>query len=104
MCIFLFSFRSFSFSIDDFVCVLAGIVQLICWSGRVSLSFSFNSLNCISGLVYVFLFRRQGFCYNHMTSQPLQICFLFISSCNFNLNACVTSFLTLSGASFCSSA
>ena len=33
MSIFLFSFDSFKFSIilDDFVCVLAGIVQFICW-------------------------------------------------------------------------
>ena len=43
MSIFLFSFDSVSFSFfcDDFVCVLAGIVQLICWSGRVRLSFFF---------------------------------------------------------------
>ena len=67
MSIFLFRFDCFSFSkfFDDFVCVLAGIVQFICWSGRVRLSFSFNSLNCISGLVLLcfstssnrFLFR-----------------------------------------------
>ena len=47
-----------------------------------------------------FLFRRRDFCYDHMTSQPLQVCFLFIRSCNFNWNACVTSFFALSGASF----
>ena len=40
------------------VCVLAGIVQLICWSVTVLLSFSFNSLNCVSGLVLLcFLLR-----------------------------------------------
>ena len=32
----------------------------------------------------MFLFRRRDFCYDRMTSQPLQICFLFIRSCNFN--------------------
>ena len=47
-----------------------------------------------------FLCRRHDFCNEHMTSQPLQICFLFIRSCNFNLSACVTSFFALSGASF----
>ena len=58
MSIFLLSFDSFKFSIilDDFVCVLAGIVQLICWSGRVRLIFLFNSLNCISGLVLLYIF------------------------------------------------
>ena len=40
------------------------------------------------------------FCYDHMTSQPLQSCFLFIRSYNFNWSACVTSFFALSGASF----
>ena len=35
-----------------------------------------------------------------MAYQPLQIYFLFIRSCNFNWKACVTSFSTLSGASF----
>ena len=45
--------------------------------GRVRLNFSFNSLNCISGLVLlcsivVMIFvRRHDFCYDHMTSQPL---------------------------------
>ena len=32
---------------DDFDSVIAGIVHVISWSGRVLLSFSFNSLNCI---------------------------------------------------------
>ena len=36
------------------------------------------------GLLLVFLFRRRDFCYDHMTSRPLQICFLFIRSCSFN--------------------
>ena len=40
---------------DDF-CVLAGIVQLICCLGRVRLNFSFDSLNCISGLVLLCFF------------------------------------------------
>ena len=58
MSIFLFSFDSFSFSTfwDDFVCVLAGLVQLSWWSCRVRLSFSFNCLNCISGLVLLCFF------------------------------------------------
>ena len=58
----LFSFDSFNFSIflDDFVCVLAGNVQLICWSGRVRLSFSFNSLNCNSGLVLLCFFTSSN--------------------------------------------
>ena len=50
MSIFLFSlFDYFSFSIvlDYLVCNMAGIVQLICWSGRVLLSFQFNSSNCV---------------------------------------------------------
>ena len=63
--IFLFSlFDCFSFSIfwDDFVCVLACIVQLMCWSDRVLLSASFNSLNCISGLILLcFLFLKLFF-------------------------------------------
>ena len=51
MSIFLVLILLVSQFFDYLVCVLAGIVQLICWSGRVYLSFSFNSLNCISGLV-----------------------------------------------------
>ena len=47
----LFDCFSFSTFWDDIACALAGIVQLICLSGRVLLSFSFNSWNCISGLV-----------------------------------------------------
>ena len=55
---------------DDFVCVLALIVQLICWSGRVRLSFLFNSLNCISGLVLLgfFLLRRTFFSLYHFAA------------------------------------
>ena len=60
MSVFLFSlFDCFCFSIfrDDFVCVLAGIVvQLICLSGGVLMSFSFNSLKCFSGLVLLCFF------------------------------------------------
>ena len=51
----------------------------------------------IIGLLLVF-FCRRDFRYDHMTSQPLQVCFLFILSCNFNWNACVTSFFALIGA------
>ena len=77
----------------------AVIVHLFCWSGTAVfqsiLSMLFQDLSC-----YVFLFRRQDFCYDHMTSQPLQICFLFIRSWNFNWSACVTIFFALNGASF----
>ena len=38
----------------------------------------------IIGLVLVFFISSSTFFYDHMTSQPLQICFLFIRSCNFN--------------------
>ena len=52
-------------------------------------SFVFNSQEAIAdaiiGLLLVFyLFRCHDFCYHHMTSQPHQICFLFIRSYNFN--------------------
>ena len=91
----------FSIYLDNFFRIWAGIVQLICCSGRLIPSFSFSSLICFSGLVLLcFLFRRRDFCYNHKTSQPLQSSFLFIRSWNFNWNACVTSFFALSGASF----
>ena len=57
MIIFLFSFDSLSFSsFWWFFCVLADIVQLICWSGRVFHSILwivFQDLSC-----YVFLLRR----------------------------------------------
>ena len=55
--------------------------------------------NCCSGLVLLWsLFCKHDFCYDHKTSQsPLQICFLFIRSCNFSWIACVTSFFTHSG-------
>ena len=36
-----------------------------------------NSSHFRNSSDYVF-FRRQDFCYDHMTSQPLQVCFLFI--------------------------
>ena len=59
MSIYLFSlFDCFSFSIFlDGFCVLAGVVQLICWSGRVLLSFSYHSLNCVSGLGLLGFFK-----------------------------------------------
>ena len=50
--------------------------------------------------IFVTTICRRDFCYDHMTSQSLKICFLFIRSCNFNWIACVTSFFALSGASF----
>ena len=59
MSIFLFSFFIVlisQFFGDDFVSVFAEIVHVICWSGKVLLSFSFNSLNCISGLVRLCFF------------------------------------------------
>ena len=61
MVIFLFSlFDSFRFSTFEIV-FLAGIAQLIFWSGTLGL-FLFNSLNCNSGLVLLcFLLRRTFF-------------------------------------------
>ena len=39
----------------------------------------------ISGLLFGFLkLCCKDFCYDHMTSQSLQICVLFIRSCNYN--------------------
>ena len=52
---------------DDF-CVLAGIVQVICWSGRVRLSFSVNSLNCISGFVLLFFYFVELFSLYHFAA------------------------------------
>ena len=69
-------------------------------------SFSlFNSRKAIAeaviGLLLVFYsFSRHDFCYDNMLSQPLQICFWFIRSRNFNCIEHVTSFCTLSGSSF----
>ena len=40
---------SFSISESSDVCFLAGLVYVICWSATVVLSFSFNSLYCLSG-------------------------------------------------------
>ena len=45
-------------------------------------------------------FISSRYFYDHVTSQPLQICFLFIGSYSFNWSACVTSFFALSGAIF----
>ena len=55
--------------------------------GRSGSSFFVKSMKilCIERqdlFCYVSLFRQE-FCYEHMTSQPLQICFLFIRSWNF---------------------
>ena len=50
MIIILFSLILFSHHGDLFF-FLAGVDRLILWSGTIVLSFSFNSLDCISGLV-----------------------------------------------------
>ena len=64
VCFCLVCLDCFSFSIfrDHFVCVLAGVVQLVCWSHRVLLSFSFNSLNAFQDLsCYVFFISSSPF-------------------------------------------
>ena len=76
-----------------FLCVLAGIVQFFCWSGRVLLNFSFNFLNCISGLVLQCFFYFVVKIFVTAIWRPL-----FVRSCNFYWNAYVTSFFALSGA------
>ena len=61
MSIFLFIlFDYFSFSIFLMILCLAGIVRLICCSGRVLLIFLFNSLDCISGLVLLCFFTSSN--------------------------------------------
>ena len=45
---------------DDFVSVLAGIVQLICCSGRILLKLSFNYFDCISGIVLLCFFNSSS--------------------------------------------
>ena len=80
------------------------LLVLLCPHAAFDIDFLFfNSRTAIAGLLltfsWFFLFRRRYF-YDHLTSQPLQICFLFIRSCNFNWTACVTSFFVLSRASF----
>ena len=65
----LFDYFSFSIFNDFFVFWLA-FFQLICWSVRVLLRFSFISLNCVSGLVLLCfltssnkkMFRFTSFC------------------------------------------
>ena len=62
-------------------------LQIIIESRRKLFSF-INSREAIPkaiiGLLLDFLFRRQDSCYDHMTSQPLQIWFLFIRLYDFN--------------------
>ena len=59
MSIYLFTLIvSVSQLLDHSVCVSAGIVQLMCRSGRVLLILSIRALDCISGLVLLcFLVR-----------------------------------------------
>ena len=74
--------------------LLVESVSFICMiNGREAIA------EAIIGFLLVFCCCRD-FCSDHMTSQSLQICFLFIHSCSFNWIACVTSFFALSGASF----
>ena len=93
MIIYLFSlfdclFLSFFVMIFDFVCVLAGIVDLICWSSRVILSFHsilwivFQDLSC-----YVFftssnrfLFRQTLTSWNWLFQWLLLLCSLNLCS------------------------
>ena len=86
MSIFLFSlFDCFCFSIfpDDFVCVLAGICCSIDLLVRKSIFEFLEFLFVVQDLsCYVFYFVM--IFVTTMTSQSLQICFLFILSCNFN--------------------
>ena len=59
MIMFFCWFDYFCFSASETVCLfgcLAGIGQLICWYYTVGLSFSFQSLGCISGLVLLCVF------------------------------------------------
>ena len=56
---------------------LSGILKLQVYKT----SFFINSRTAIAGAIIGLLlvfFRRRDFCHGHMTSQPLQICFLFI--------------------------
>ena len=64
-----FSIISFSFFFKYF-CVLAGIFQFICWSGRVLLSFSFNILNCNSGHFLLCLFTSSNRFLFRLTLRP----------------------------------
>ena len=75
----IFCFQNFSDQIS-----LKIVFPIHSWSvlGLVFCVVNKMSLNCTS--CYFF----QDFCYDHMTSQTLQICFLFIRSFNFNWSAC----------------
>ena len=56
-----------------------------------SLLLFFNSRTAIAGaiigLLLVFSFCRRDFCYDHMTSQPLQIFFLFVHAISTEVSA-----------------
>ena len=75
-------------SIDLLVRFIRSVFHSITW-------IVIQDLSC-----YVFLFRRHDFCYDHMTSQPLQICFFVHSFMQFQLKCCVTSFFSFSLANF----
>ena len=90
----------FSFSFENVF--LAGIVQLICWSDSIVLSFSFRSLDWIvfqNWASYVFFLFCQCFCFGYMTSRSIQIFFVH-AFMQFDGIACVASFFSLCGASF----
>ena len=90
----------FSFSFENVF--LAGIVQLICWSDSIVLSFSFRSLDWIvfqNWASYVFFLCCQCFCFGYMTSRSIQIFFVH-AFMQFDGIACVASFFSLCGASF----
>ena len=83
-------FKGMNFCLREF---LADFVQLIYWSGRVLLSFSFNSLKCISGLVllcfcFVELFFALPFCrffdifLGYFKFSPIVLKALLNSSCS----------------------
>ena len=56
----------------------------------------------LSAFYFVKFLFRQDFCYDHMTSQSLQIYCFFYHSCHFNWNAYATSFSRWVKRVFCS--
>ena len=72
---------------------MAGIVQLICWSGRVLLSFLLDCLNCFAGFVLLCFFisfnrfvsscpdfLELTFSMTSVTSTALELKFGFVTS------------------------
>ena len=108
VCVILFRLWQFDFDFfllifGFFICIFTKwFSQFIDSPFLVFFLFSYWKVWIVSNLsCYVlFLFLRQHFWYDHMTSQSLRSCFLFICSCSFNWVARVTSFFTLSGESF----